>query len=69
MQAAVQDRMFEPFYTTKIRGTGVGLTVVQQLVAAHGGQIDVVSVPGTGTTITLRFALATPAAQQEAVLR
>jgi PAS domain S-box-containing protein len=47
------ERIFEPLYTTKPGGTGLGLYIVQQIVAAHGGQITVTSVEGQGTTFTL----------------
>jgi len=45
--------MFEPLYTTKPGGTGLGLYIVQEIVAAHGGQVSVASVEGQGTTVTM----------------
>lgn len=48
-------RVFEPFYTTKPTGSGLGLTVTQKLVQGHGGWIDVESTPGKGSTFTLYF--------------
>jgi two-component system CheB/CheR fusion protein len=45
--------IFEPLYTTKPGGTGLGLYIVQEIVAAHGGQVTVESVEGQGTTVTV----------------
>jgi PAS domain S-box-containing protein len=46
-------KIFEPLYTTKPEGTGLGLYIAQEIVAAHGGQITVESVEGHGTTFTI----------------
>jgi two-component system sensor histidine kinase PilS (NtrC family) len=48
-------QIFEPFYSTKAGGTGLGLALVHRVVADHGGQVDVKSEPGFGTTFGLRF--------------
>jgi two-component system, chemotaxis family, CheB/CheR fusion protein len=45
--------IFEPLYTTKPGGTGLGLYIVQEIVAAHAGQVTVASVEGQGTTVTV----------------
>jgi signal transduction histidine kinase/HAMP domain-containing protein len=46
-------QIFEPLYTTKPGGTGLGLYIVQEIVAAHGGHVTVESVAGQGTTFTI----------------
>jgi two-component system, NtrC family, sensor histidine kinase HydH len=51
--------VFEPFYTTKPTGTGLGLAVVQGIVKEHGGRIDVASQPGQGTKIRLCLPITT----------
>jgi signal transduction histidine kinase len=51
--AATLAQIFEPLYTTKPGGTGLGLYIVQEIVAAHGGQVTVQSVEGQGTTFTI----------------
>jgi len=52
-------QIFEPLYTTKPGGTGLGLYIVQEIAATHGGQVSVQSAPGQGTT----FALTLPRAE------
>ena len=46
-------QIFEPLHTTKPGGTGLGLYIVQEIMAAHGGQVTVQSVVGQDTTFTL----------------
>ena len=48
-------RVFDAYYTTKADGNGLGLLIVLRILRAHGGQVDVASTPGKGTTVTLRF--------------
>jgi signal transduction histidine kinase len=47
--------IFEPLYTTKPGGTGLGLYIVREILVAHGGQVTVESVEGQGTTFTFTF--------------
>jgi two-component system NtrC family sensor kinase len=56
--------LFEPFYTTKPAGTGLGLAVSYGIVQDHQGVIEVGSTPGHGATFTLAF----PALERAATL-
>ena len=46
-------RMFEPLFTTKARGIGLGLAAARLLVERHGGKVEVESEPGRGSTFTV----------------
>ena len=48
-------QIFEPLYTTKPGGTGLGLYIVREILVAHGGGVTVESVEGHGTTFVLTF--------------
>jgi PAS domain S-box-containing protein len=51
-------RLFEPFYTTKTRGTGLGLVIAKRIIDEHGGEIEVLSEEGEGTKVIVRLPLA-----------
>jgi signal transduction histidine kinase len=55
------DRIFEPFFSTKTGGTGLGLPTVARIVDDHRGTIEIGSEVGRGTTVTVRL----PAAPEE----
>jgi signal transduction histidine kinase len=53
MDERTQERLFEPFFSTKLPGRGLGLAVALGIVSSHRGVIDVVSAPEQGTTISV----------------
>ncbi|NMO79641.1 ATP-binding protein [Niallia alba] len=54
----IKNKLGEPFYTTKEKGTGLGLVICYNIIAEHKGQIDFISEDGVGTTFTIRLPLA-----------
>ena len=54
------NRIFDPYFTTKKKGSGLGLLIVQRIVRDHGGKIDVESRPGEGTTFRIWLPLREP---------
>lgn len=58
MDEATVTRIWEPYFTTKATGTGLGLATVRYLAVEHGGQVDVVTDPGHGATFRVTLPLA-----------
>jgi len=48
-------RVFEPYFTTKSSGTGLGLLIVRRIVREHGGEMSIESSEGKGLTLTIRL--------------
>lgn len=56
-----QDRILRPFFSTKAKGSGLGLSITRRIILEHGGELSFTSRPGEGTTFTVRLPLETPA--------
>lgn len=55
MTEEVLARAFEPFFSTRPDGTGLGLGIARRITRAHGGELDIESRPGSGTTVRVQF--------------
>ena len=53
MSRETVERVFDPYFSTKDSGTGLGLPIAKKIIEEHGGTIQVASAPGTGTTVTI----------------
>ena len=53
IEAEALHRVWDPFFTTKERGMGLGMAIVRSVVERHGGRIAISSTPGRGTTVEL----------------
>ncbi|MBC7207375.1 MAG: PAS domain-containing sensor histidine kinase, partial [Methyloversatilis sp.] len=56
----IQERLFEPFFTTREEETGLGLAIARGVARVHGGDIECESAPGAGSRFTLRLPAQTP---------
>jgi signal transduction histidine kinase len=57
----LREKIFDLYFTTKKDGSGIGLAMTYRIIQLHNGRVDVDSVPGEGTTFTLRIPLNNPA--------
>ncbi|MER0169634.1 MAG: GHKL domain-containing protein [Nitrosomonas sp.] len=55
IEAALQERLFEPFFTTRAEGTGLGLAIVRGVIESMGGNVTIHSAPGEGTEFMIRL--------------
>jgi signal transduction histidine kinase len=55
MDKEVIEKIFVPFFSTRANGSGIGLSLSKQIMSLHGGRINVESIVGKGTTMTLTF--------------
>ena len=58
MSSAALEHLFEPFFSTKPQGTGLGLSLVRNIIEAQRGEVTVDSAPGRGTTVRISLPLA-----------
>ena len=65
MTEEIQAKVFEPFFSTKFAGRGLGLAVAQRIVRDHGGAINLISVPDEGTTFQIFLPRADKTAQSD----
>ena len=68
MDSETMDRIFDPFFSTKFIGRGLGLPVVQGIVRHYGGLIRVHSHPGRGTTVSVLFPMTGPEPPDQSVV-
>jgi signal transduction histidine kinase len=61
IDAAIEPHMFRPFVTTKARGTGLGLALVQKIVVTHNGRVTAQGEPGGGTRVVVTLPWRRPA--------
>ena len=57
----IREKIFTPFFTTKSKGTGLGLPTTKRLIEAHAGRIEIECPPGGGTIVTVELPAETPA--------
>jgi len=56
----IRDKLFDPFFTTRPKGIGLGLSIAYEIVLAHDGTTEITSSPVKGTIVTVRLPAANP---------
>ncbi len=69
ISADSSEKIFEPFFTDKAGGTGLGLALVKKIVVLHEGRIDVKSKPGKGTRFVIRIPFRSPSSADRNQIR
>ncbi len=62
------DQVFEPLFSTRPEGTGLGLPIARRIALAHRGTLELDSAPGRGTTVRVRLPMAPAAGETDAAL-
>jgi signal transduction histidine kinase len=65
MSEETKEQMFEPLFSTKGFGVGLGMVIVKNIIEQHRGEINVESKAGKGTTVTLRLPINLPERQRK----
>ncbi len=68
MDEATRQRIFDPFFTTKVTGRGLGMAAVLGIVRGHGGELDLKTEPGQGTSFIVRLPAVSDQARDQAVV-
>lgn len=55
MSAETLEKAFQPFFSTKAKGSGLGMSIVQRIIRQHGGNVSISSIPAEGTTVTINL--------------
>ena len=60
IQKSIQEKVFQPFFTTKEEGTGLGLSIASRIMESHGGRLELISERGEGSTFNITLPIKEP---------